>query len=177
MLKKLREHLTGNRGDANVSKMTLIAIIFVVGAILLVMITSAFRGPINRWLDKVTDGWFADSNGMFEADNQWLLEEKNDNGTYKNAAYVWVLGPDAWILLDMPQGLRNGTEHDGWQGEHGASSITHLMPGSYAYGSYFQDAEVLIATDGSYIEVDGQRFQAYLPGDPNLPTSIQDFIR
>ena len=65
MLKYIRKHLQSNRGDANVSKMTIIAIVFVVGAILLIMTTSAFRNPINRWFGKVTAGWFADENGEF----------------------------------------------------------------------------------------------------------------
>lgn len=64
-MQKLIKHMRNNRGDANVSKMVLIALVFVVGAILLVMITSAFRGPINRWLSTVTNDWFADDNGKF----------------------------------------------------------------------------------------------------------------
>lgn len=65
MVTSTKQHLSNNKGDANVSKMTLIAIVFVVGAILLVLTTSAFRNPINRWFEKVTTGWFANENGMF----------------------------------------------------------------------------------------------------------------
>lgn len=81
--------MRNNSGDANVSKMTLIAIVFVVGAILLVLTTSAFRGPIHNWFSKVTTGWFADENGMFEADNAFLGCERNENGTYKGVKYVY----------------------------------------------------------------------------------------
>ena len=102
------QHLKNNRGDANVSKMTLVAIIFVVGAILLVMTTSAFRGPINRWFEKVTTGWFADSNGMFEADNAFLGVERNANGTYKNVQYIQYYEDGSWAELISASSLANG---------------------------------------------------------------------
>lgn len=132
MLKTMKNHMSSHRGDANVSKMTLIAIVFVVGAILLVLTTSAFRSPINHWFETVTKDWFADENGMFEADNRWLFMSKNENGTYENAVYILILGPDTWIMLDSPEGLRNGTEHEGYQGQHGPSTVSHL--GSLAVG-------------------------------------------
>ena len=106
------KHLKSNKGDANVSKMTLVAIIFVVGAILLVMTTSAFRGPINRWFEKVTTGWFADSNGMFEADNQFLGYEKNANGTYKDVKYVRYGTDGSWCELVSVTKLTNGRYGD-----------------------------------------------------------------
>ena len=62
MFKTIRAHLADNRGDENISKMIWVAIVFVVGAILLVMVTSAFRGPIKRWYEKVVTDWF-DTNG------------------------------------------------------------------------------------------------------------------
>lgn len=86
---KLQQHLRNNKGDANVSKMTIIAIAFVVGAILLVLTTSAFRNPINRWFDKVQASWFADENGMYEADNKFLFAERLENGTIKGATYIY----------------------------------------------------------------------------------------
>ena len=64
-MQKLIKHMRNNRGDANVSKMTLIALVFVVGAICLILVTSAFRSPINNWFRQVTAGWFADNNGKF----------------------------------------------------------------------------------------------------------------
>ena len=87
------KHIRDNKGDANVSKITMVAIVFVVGAILLVLTTSAFRNPINRWFEKVTTGWFASENGMYEADNPFLGYEKNANGTYKGVEYRWT-NPD-----------------------------------------------------------------------------------
>ena len=74
--------MRNNKGDANVSKMTMIAIVFVVGAILLVLVTSAFRSPINNWFNKVTNGWFADENGIaytyaedINGDMVWLYND------------------------------------------------------------------------------------------------------
>ncbi len=65
MFKTLRAHLSDNRGDENISKMIWIAIVFVVGAILLLLITTAFKGPISNWYNNTIDGWFADGNGGF----------------------------------------------------------------------------------------------------------------
>ena len=170
MLTRIKNHFKNHSGDANVSRMTLIAIVFVVGAILLVLTTSAFRQPINNWFDKVTASWFKDSNGMFEADNRWLFMSKNENGTYENAVYIAILGPDTWIMLDMPEGLRNGTEHEGYQGTYGPSTVSHL--GSLTVGWWNKNEDVYISPDGSYIEISGEKFQAYLPDDPNLPSNI-----
>lgn len=84
MLQKLRKHTANHQGDANVSRMTIIAIVFVVGAILLVMTTSAFRNPINRWFSTVANDWFASENGMFDLGikpvcyvngEEWTFEE------------------------------------------------------------------------------------------------------
>ena len=71
MYKTLRAHLADNRGDENTSKMIWVAIVFVVGAILLVMVTSAFKGPIKRWYEKVITDWFdtAGNNGGYSYDN------------------------------------------------------------------------------------------------------------
>jgi hypothetical protein len=51
-------HLKNNDGDANVSKALHIAIVFVVGAILLIMMTSSFQGPIHGWLSGTVADWF-----------------------------------------------------------------------------------------------------------------------
>lgn len=88
MFRFLQKHMKSNRGDANVSKMTIIAIAFVVGAILLVLTTSAFRNPINRWFSNVTHGWFAEENGQFDLMlNPFANYERNSNGTIKNVVY------------------------------------------------------------------------------------------
>ena len=65
MFKTLRAHLADNRGDENISKMIWVAIVFVVGAILLLMITTAFQGPIKNWYNGVINGWFKEGNGGF----------------------------------------------------------------------------------------------------------------
>ena len=71
MFKTIQAHLADNRGDENISKMIWVAIVFVVGAILLIMVTSAFRGPIKRWYEKVVTDWFATNgnNGGYSYDN------------------------------------------------------------------------------------------------------------
>ena len=65
MFKTIRAHLADNRGDENISKMIWVAIVFVVGAILLLLITSAFNGPIKTWYNNVINGWFKSGNGGF----------------------------------------------------------------------------------------------------------------
>jgi hypothetical protein len=46
-----------------------VAIVFVVGAILLLMITTAFQGPIKNWYNGVINGWFNTNNGGFVVAN------------------------------------------------------------------------------------------------------------
>ena len=65
MFKTLRAHLADNRGDENISKMIWVAIVFVVGAILLVIVTSAFKGPIKDWYQRTINSWFNNENGGF----------------------------------------------------------------------------------------------------------------
>lgn len=59
MFQTIRAHLADNRGDENISKMIWVAIVFVVGAIMLIMISSAFKGPIKDWFEGVVTNWFA----------------------------------------------------------------------------------------------------------------------
>ena len=158
MLKKLREHLTGNKGDANVSKMTLIAIIFVVGAILLVMTTSAFRGPINRWFDKVTDGWFAESNGMFEADNAFLGVEKNANGTYKGVRYICYSSDGSYSVLHGVEQAVNGRVDDFVLG-----TSDYTANGGYDGGSMYFEGDCTISDDGTAITIHGWTYVAQPP--------------
>lgn len=63
MFKTIRAHLADNRGDENISKMIWVAIVFVVGAIMLLMVTNAFKGPIKSWFDGVINGWFNKNTG------------------------------------------------------------------------------------------------------------------
>ena len=65
MFKKFKSHIQDNAGDSNVSKMVIVATSFVVGAILLIMVSSAFQGPIHTWFSNVTEDWFKESTGSF----------------------------------------------------------------------------------------------------------------
>ena len=62
----LRAHLADNRGDENISKMIWIVIVFVVGAILLALVTGAFNGKITTWYNGLIDSWFNTSNGAYQ---------------------------------------------------------------------------------------------------------------
>lgn len=65
MIKKVISHLRDNSGDENISKMIWIAIVFVVGAFLLLTITTAFKNVIGTWYNNTIDGWFNEANGGF----------------------------------------------------------------------------------------------------------------
>ena len=66
MFKAMRAHLSDNRGDENISKMIWVAIVFVVGAILLVLVTSAFQNPIKTWFETTVKAWFnKDTTGKY----------------------------------------------------------------------------------------------------------------
>lgn len=57
----LKAHLADNTGDENVSKLIWIAIVFVVGAALLLLMITAFSGadsPLGVWLSSTMDSWF-----------------------------------------------------------------------------------------------------------------------
>lgn len=63
-MKTLRKLLKDNRGDENVSKLIWVCIVFTVGAILLLLITTAFQGQISNWYKAVIDSWFNEGTGM-----------------------------------------------------------------------------------------------------------------
>lgn len=65
MFQTIKNHLTDNKGDENISKMIWVAIVFVVGAIMLLLITTAFKGPIKTWYEGVIDDWFNSDNGAY----------------------------------------------------------------------------------------------------------------
>lgn len=69
MLKDLRKLLADNSGDENISKMIWVCIVFTVGAILLLMVTSAFENEIKTWYKAVIQSWFDESgmNGKYTA--------------------------------------------------------------------------------------------------------------
>lgn len=64
-MKQLNDLLKSNSGDENVSALLWVAIAFVVGAILLILISSAFQGPIHNWFEGVIKSWFNENNGDF----------------------------------------------------------------------------------------------------------------
>ena len=116
MFRKIVNHFKNNKGDANVSKATMIAIVFVVGAILLVLTTSAFRNPVNRWFDKVNNDWFSYDNGKFGMNTKSTLDllgvksgtkyaGYNDDGDY----YELYIYDDKIVLT----GVMNGRPEDG----------------------------------------------------------------
>ena len=152
--------MRNNKGDANVSKMTMIAIVFVVGAILLVLVTSAFRSPINNWFNKVTNGWFANENGMFEADNQFLGVERNANGTYKVEYSYTLPNGDRVVLFDFAslEG-KSGETTDGQLG------LAFMHPNGAIYeGGEYAGMSYVISDDGKSITLDGvETFYAQPP--------------
>ena len=140
------KHIKDNKGDANVSKITMVAIVFVVGAILLVLTTSAFRNPINRWFDKVTTGWFASENGMYEADNPFLGCERNANGTYKGVEYRMYLDDGGYYVIDDPSIYHNGDNGEDWVGMY-----RYDANGNYLHDRINADGWIEISEDGSTI--------------------------
>lgn len=57
---ELKSHLADNTGDENVSKLIWIVIVFVVGALMLTLLSDAFKtnGAIKDYLDKSFAKWF-----------------------------------------------------------------------------------------------------------------------
>lgn len=149
MLQAMRKHMRSNAGDSHVSKMTLIAVVFVVGAILLVLITSAFRNPINRWFDKVQASWFNDQNGEFNLMlNPLENYEKNTNGTYKEIKYGYINEYGNYICLKNPESLVFDTVvtntyytesyHDNWD------KFGNGMSGGYSHTMHIsEDGQVI----------------------------------
>ena len=63
MKEMIRKHLMDNSGDENITKMIWISVAFIVGAIILAILTNAFRGPIANWFNNKVDTWFNNGNG------------------------------------------------------------------------------------------------------------------
>lgn len=151
------KHLKNNRGDANVSKMVLIATVFVVGAILLVLITSAFRNPINRWFEKVSNDWFASENGEFNLmNNPFANYERNENGTYKGIKYTYSDEYGTYTIRGYDN-LSNGDVESFvlW-------SEVSRPNGDHDYLDYFETT-IQFSDDGRSIQVGSETFYAELP--------------
>ncbi len=80
-MKHINKYLFNNDADENISKMIIVAIAFVVGAILLVILASAFKGPIAEWWKGVINEWFNDDTGAI------------DNGTRGTQPEIGFDGP------------------------------------------------------------------------------------
>ena len=170
MLKWLKRHLRDNKGDANVSKTTVIAIVFVVGAILLVLTTSAFRNPINRWFDKVQSGWFGGDNGYYALNDPYILYERNENGSIKGLNYRLTYPDGSYVELwykDIAN-FPNGYISYSTGGYYGGRDEDILKDHWATFGVIYDTSEMSISADGKtfifhdspwgYIE-----FQAYIP--------------
>ena len=153
MLQAIRKHMRSNAGDAHVSKMTIIAIVFVVGAILLVLTTSAFRSPVNNWFSKVTAGWFADDNGMYEADNPLIAYPKNANGTYQNAQYISRNGGGYWVLECASELVMGGNVK-------GYYFVRYNNQGERLGTSTFMTGTASLSPDGMVLTVANYTFEA-----------------
>ena len=72
MKEMLRNHLRDNSGDENITKLIWISIAFIVGAILLALLTQAFKGPITRWFQSKISQWFNENNGLIDGTDDAL---------------------------------------------------------------------------------------------------------
>ena len=156
MFERLKKHLQENNGDENVSKMTLVAIVFVVGAILLLLVTTAFKGPIKEWYDNTVAEWFAEDNGTYSYD-EWAMYEKNDNGTYKGLDYVLYLDDGRYVVICNPGSLSNTSE------QTNVAAVVYTPEGKPEYNPIIFVDEIKISNDGRTIRVDGQDYHAQLP--------------
>ena len=84
-----KQLIKDNTGDENITKMIWVAIVFIVGAILLVMVSTAFNGPIHDWYQKVIRGWFDKdgSNGVFPGYTTNTISSGNDSGLQNNLGF------------------------------------------------------------------------------------------
>ena len=159
-MRKILQHIRNNKGDSHVSKMTIVAVVFVVGAILLVLTTSAFRQPINNWFSKVTAGWFANSNGMYEADNPMVGYQRNANGTYQGLYYYYYDATKQQYYVLTPTEAAKGENN-------GAIIIRYYSAdGTYLYTGGITSpvgAPIYASEDGLSLSNFGKTYQAYLP--------------
>lgn len=153
----IKQHLLDNNGDQSTSKMTLVAIIFVVGAILLLLTTTAFKEPIQNWYRDTIAEWFAEDNGQYSFD-PWSMYERNANGTYKGLEYIMELPNGNYVVL---------VDYD----DVASDAISPILE-TYYYnpdGTMYDlptsifPAQFVISADGKTITVDGDVFRAKLP--------------
>jgi hypothetical protein len=63
---RMRNHLLDNRGDESTARLTWIAIVFVVAAIILIIMTSSFEGPVLQYTENVNNDWFNANTGDYQ---------------------------------------------------------------------------------------------------------------
>lgn len=140
MFNEIKAHLRSNSGDTNISKMIMVAIVFVVGAILLVLLTSAFQGPIKGWYDHVIDEWFNHENGQFS----YVVDGNPDNGLDDNELPDVVLpGGDDDGGVEPP-----GGGGDDW-GDHGHEADAEPVGGGGTHvgdGGFGDDGDDIAPT-------------------------------
>lgn len=155
--KTIIEHLCDNRGDENISKMTWVAIIFVVGAILLLLTTTAFKEPIKNWYDDTVVEWFSAEHGQYSYD-EWSTYEKNENGTYKGMQYVLYFPSGGYQVMMYPsEAVHNGNADECYM-------MTYDANGNWdgCYWNYMSGT-IQISNDGKTITIDGDEYHAQLP--------------
>ena len=66
-LADLRAHLRDNTGDENITKMIWIVIVFVVGGIMLGLVSGVFAedGIVGTWFNGIFTDWFDTNNGGY----------------------------------------------------------------------------------------------------------------
>ena len=69
MVQTVKAHLCDNHGDENISKLIWVAIVFVVGAIMLVLFQTAFKGTISNWFNNIINNWFNGTDNRFSIDS------------------------------------------------------------------------------------------------------------
>ena len=171
MFTYLKRHLRNNRGNANVSRMTMIAVVFVVGAILLVMTTSAFRNPINRWFDKVQSGWFGGDNGYYALNDPYVMYERNANGSIKGLNYRLTYSDGSYVEISAKDiaNFPNGTLSYSTGGYYGGEHEDVIKNGWFTLGTYYDVSDFSLSADGKtlIISEDGYpgycEFVAYIP--------------
>lgn len=156
MISLIKSHLCDNDGLVATPNMILIAIAFVIGSIVLVTTTAAFKEPIQQWYETTVVEWFAGENGQYSYD-EWAAYEKNENGTYKGLDYVLYLSNGKYVVLRSPETLYNTTDFtEVFATEYNADGSIETFP------CYFVE-EIKISNDGRTIRVDGQNYHAQLP--------------
>lgn len=83
-LNAVKNHITDNRGDENVAKMIWIAVAFIIGAIILALLTWAFKTPITNWFKSVINSWFNTESSSPLKDATWI-EGGGSGGTGSEA--------------------------------------------------------------------------------------------